>query len=112
MGANKGAMNGYYIKLYVAGQTRRSRQAEDELRRILSEEVPGEHRLEVIDVFERPEMAEADHILATPTVIRQLPPPVRRVIGELSDHQKVLVSLDLEPNDPPEEEESRRGKES
>ena len=100
-------MAGYHIKLYVAGKTRRSRQAEDELWRMLTEEIAGEHELEVIDVLDEPEKAEADHILATPTVIRQLPPPVRRIIGELSDHQKVLISLDLDPDGPADMEDCR-----
>ena len=97
-------MAGYHIKLYVAGNTGRSRQAESQLRETLSRHVAGEHRLEVIDVLAQPGKAEADHILATPAVVRQHPPPKRRVIGELADHEKVLIGLDLDRSNPARDE--------
>ncbi len=83
------------IKLYVAGQTPRSRAAIETLRRICEEELQGRYEMLVIDVLERPQLAEDEKILATPTVIKELPPPIRRLIGDLSDRDRVLVGLDL-----------------
>ena len=103
------AMAGYHIRLYVAGNTGRSHQAESRLRETLSRHVPGDHRLEVIDVLAQPGKAEADHILATPTVVRQHPPPKRRVIGELADHDKVLIGLGLDRSDPARDEDGSGG---
>ena len=67
------------------------------MRRICEEELKGEYELEIIDVLEQPEAAETDRILATPTLIKQLPPPLRRVIGDLSDRDKVLLGLEVRP---------------
>ena len=84
----------YLLKLYVSGQTPRAQIAIDNLKR-LCEELGGEYEMEVIDVLEHPQLAEDEKILATPTLIKQLPPPLRRVIGDLSDKEKVLVGLDV-----------------
>ena len=84
----------YLLKLYVSGQTPRAQIAIDNLKR-LCEELGGEYEMEVIDVLENPQLAEDEKILATPTLIKQLPPPLRRVIGDLSDKEKVLVGLDV-----------------
>ncbi len=89
----------YVLRLYIAGRTPTAERAIENLQQVLKEasgsggEAPYE--LEVIDILERPELAEHERILATPVVIKQLPPPVRRVIGDLSEHDKVLVGLDL-----------------
>ena len=83
------------VKLYVTGQTPRSQAAIANLRRICEDELAGRYELVVIDVLERPQLAEDEKILATPTVIKELPLPIRRVIGDLSDTEKVLVGLDL-----------------
>ncbi|MGO8899152.1 MAG: circadian clock protein KaiB, partial [Isosphaeraceae bacterium] len=88
-------MDKYVIKLYVTGQTHRSQRAIDNLRRICEEELRGQYDLVVIDVLERPQLAEDERILATPTVVKELPPPIRRIIGDLSDAERVLVGLDL-----------------
>lgn len=85
------------VKLYVTGQTPRSRAAIENLRRICDEELRGRYEMIVIDVLERPQLAEDEKILATPTVIKELPPPIRRIIGDLSDKDRVLVGLDLRP---------------
>jgi len=90
-------MDKYVIKLYVTGQTPRSQRAIDNLRRICDEELHGKYNLAVIDVLERPQLAEDEKILATPTVIKELPPPIRRIIGDLSDTERVLLGLDLHP---------------
>jgi circadian clock protein KaiB len=85
----------YFLKLFVTGQTLRSEHAIENLRRLCEEEFQNEYELIVIDVLQRPQLAEDDKILATPTVIKELPPPIRRIIGALSDKEKVLLGLDL-----------------
>ncbi|MBX6312408.1 MAG: circadian clock protein KaiB [Isosphaeraceae bacterium] len=87
----------YLIKLYVTGQTPRSLRAIATLRRICEEELAGRYDLVVIDVLERPQLAEDEKILATPTVVKELPLPIRRIIGDLSDSERVLLGLDLGP---------------
>jgi circadian clock protein KaiB len=87
----------YRLKLYVTDHTLRSRQALIQLRKLCDEQFPGEYELEVIDVIERPDEAAAQRILATPTVIRELPHPMRRIIGDLADMDKVLGGLALLP---------------
>lgn len=85
----------FLLKLYVTGRTSRSETAIRNLRRICEEELSGEYDLQVIDVLERPQLAEDERILATPTLIKELPTPIRRVIGDLSETDKVLLGLDL-----------------
>jgi circadian clock protein KaiB len=85
----------YIIKLYVTGRTPRSVQAIANLSRICDEELSGRYELVVIDVLERPQLAEDEKIHATPTVVKELPVPIRRIIGDLSDRDRVLVGLDL-----------------
>jgi circadian clock protein KaiB len=91
-------MNKFLLKLYITGQTPRSERAITNLRRICDEELGGRYEIVIIDVLERPHLAESDKILATPTLIKMLPPPLRRIIGDLSDTDKVLLGLDLAPN--------------
>src|SRR5262249_13333466 len=81
----------YLLKLYVTGQTPRSLSAIANLRRICEEELHGSYEMVVIDVLERPQLAEDEKILATPTVVKELPTPIRRIIGDLSDSEKVLL---------------------
>jgi circadian clock protein KaiB len=85
----------YVLKLYVTGQTHRAELAIANLRRICEEDLRGRYELEIIDVLAHPEAAEDERILATPTLIKQLPPPLRRVIGDLSDREKVLLGLEV-----------------
>ena len=85
------------MKLYVAGNTPRAQLAISNLKRICEEELLGAYELQIIDVLENPQLAEDDRILATPTLIKRLPPPLRRVIGDLSDKQKVLLGLEVHP---------------
>ena len=91
-------MDGFVLKLYVTGQTPRSQRAVANLRRLCDERLPGQCLVSVVDVLEQPEAAEADRVLATPTLVRVSPPPVRRVIGDLTDIDKVVASLDLHPS--------------
>ena len=85
----------YVLKLYVAGNTPNSVRALKTLKNILEEEFKGVYALKVIDVLKNPQLAEEDKILATPTLAKILPPPVRKIIGDLSDREKVLIGLDL-----------------
>jgi circadian clock protein KaiB len=85
----------YILKLYVAGNTPNSVQALRTLKNILEEEFKGVYALKVIDVLKNPQLAEEDNILATPTLSKVLPLPVRKIIGDLSDRERVLVGLDL-----------------
>jgi circadian clock protein KaiB len=92
-GAPAGAK--HVLKLYVTGSTLRSTRAIDNLRRVLDSELPDKYDLEVVDVYEHPEAAAEHQILAAPTLIVLEPQPVRRIIGDLSDTERVLRSLDL-----------------
>ena len=85
----------YILKLYVAGNTPNSMLALKTLRNILETEFLGVYALKVIDVLKNPQLAEEDKILATTTLAKILPPPVRRIIGDLSDRERVLIGLDL-----------------
>lgn len=87
------------IKLYVTGRTPQAEAAIRNLKNICDEELQSQYQLEVIDVLERPQLAEDERILATPTLIKELPPPMRRIIGDLSDRERVLLGLDILPND-------------
>ena len=88
-------MSKYLLKLYVTGKTSRSERAIANLKEICKENLSREYEIVVIDVLESPKLAEEDKILATPTLIKNLPPPMRRIIGDLSDTKKVLLGLDL-----------------
>jgi circadian clock protein KaiB len=85
----------YVLKLYVAGNTANSVRALKTLKNILETEFQGIYALKVIDVLKNPQLAEEDKILATPTLSKILPPPVRKIIGDLSDRERVLIGLDL-----------------
>ncbi len=85
----------YVLKLYIAGNTANSIRALRILRNILEQEFQGVYALKVIDVLKNPHLAEEDKILATPTLSKILPPPVLKIIGDLSDREKVLIGLDL-----------------
>ncbi|MBF0180840.1 MAG: circadian clock protein KaiB [Magnetococcales bacterium] len=87
----------FLLKLYITGHTPRSERAIKNLRRICEEDLGGRYEMRVIDILEQPQLAEDEKILATPTLIKVLPPPLRRIIGDLSDSEKVLLGLDLLP---------------
>jgi len=87
----------YILRLYVAGQTRKSLAAFANLKKICEEHLAGRYKIEVIDLRENPQLAKGDQILAIPTLVRQLPPPLKKIIGDLSNTEKVLVGLDLLP---------------
>jgi len=87
----------WVLKLYVAGQTPKSLTAFANLKKICEEYLPEHYIIEVIDLLEKPELAEGDQIIAIPTLIKNLPDPVRKIIGDLSNTEKVLVGLDIVP---------------
>jgi circadian clock protein KaiB len=90
----------YLLTLYVTGTSPRTKIAIENLDRICKQELDGRYELEIVDVLEHPQRAEDEKILATPTLIKQLPPPLRRVIGDLSDKDKVLLGLEVRPATP------------
>jgi circadian clock protein KaiB len=85
----------YNLRLYVAGKTPKSVAALSNLQKICEEHLAGRYRIEVVDLLENPQLAAGDQILAVPTLVRRLPPPLKRIIGNLSDSERVLVGLDL-----------------
>ena len=88
-------MRKYQLKLYITGKTARSEEAVSNLKNLCKSKFNDEYELLIIDVLDSPDLAEQDHVLATPTLIKILPLPVRRIIGDLSDTQKVLLGLDI-----------------
>ena len=89
--------DGYNLRLYVAGQTPKSIAAIANLKKICETHLPGRYEIEVIDLIKDPALARRHQIVAIPTLIRQLPEPLKRIIGDLSNVEKVLVGLDIQP---------------
>ena len=98
-GRNASRTNGsfYDLRLYIAGQTARSVAALANLQLICDEHLEGRYRIKVIDLLERPQLGRGDQILALPTLVRKLPEPIRKLVGDLSDTESALVGLDLRP---------------
>jgi circadian clock protein KaiB len=89
----------YELRLYVAGQTSRSLAAIANLRNMCEQNLKGKYRIEVIDLMVTPQLAKGDQIVAVPTLVRKLPQPIKKIIGDLSNEEKVLVGLDIKPRD-------------
>ena len=89
----------WQLRLYVAGQTPKSLAAFSNLKRLCESHLHGRYSIEVIDLVEQPQLSKGDQILAIPTLVRKLPQPVRKIIGDLSNTNRVLVGLDLRPAD-------------
>src|ERR1700760_4380098 len=85
------------LKLYVAGKTAKSVTALNNLKKYCEEHLKGQYQIEVIDLLVQPQLAEGDQIFAIPTLVRKVPEPIRKIIGDLSDEEKVLVGLDIRP---------------
>ena len=85
----------YVLRLYVTGMTARSRRAMENVRKICEAHLQGRYELEIIDIYQQPTLAKGDQILAAPTLIKRLPLPLRRIIGDLSSTDRVLLGLDL-----------------
>src|SRR5262245_18010864 len=88
---------GLDLRLYVAGQTPKSVAAIANLQRLCEEHLAGQYRIEVVDLVSNPQLARSDQILAIPTLVRRLPVPIRKIIGDLSNSERVLVGLELRP---------------
>ena len=95
--ANETTPGAWRLRLYIAGQTPRSMAALANLKRIVDEHLDGRYEVEVIDLLENPQLAKGDQIIAVPTLVKDLPLPVRKIIGDLSNTERVLVGLDLRP---------------
>ena len=90
--------NVWELRLYVAGKTARSVAALENLTRLCEEHLSGKYRIEVVDLLVHPKLARGDQIVAIPTLVRKLPPPIRKVIGDLSNAERTLVGLQLRPS--------------
>ena len=97
-GARMTPDRGYNLRLYVAGQTPKSIAAIANLKRICEQHLTGKYKIEIVDLMANPALAQRHQIVAIPTLIRQLPEPLKRIIGDLSNVEKVLVGLDIRPN--------------
>jgi circadian clock protein KaiB len=87
----------YELRLYIAGKTAKSQTAFDNLHKYCEEYLEGEYKIEVIDLLVKPQLAEGDQIFAVPTLVRKVPEPIRKIIGDLSNEEKVLVGLNIRP---------------
>ena len=85
------------LRIYVAGETPKSKAAIENLRKVCEEHLKGRYHIEVVDLMKNPQLAAEEQIFAVPTVVRQLPPPLKKLIGDLSAKEKVLVGLDIKP---------------
>jgi circadian clock protein KaiB len=97
--ATRAIKDTYILRLYVAGQTPKSLMAFANLKTICEEHLAGRYKIEVVDLLENPKLANGDQILAIPTLVRKLPEPVRKIIGDLSNTERVLIGLDLLPRE-------------
>ena len=89
----------YVLRLYVAGATPKSTQSIMNIKKICEEHLKGRYELEVIDIYQQPVLAKGEQIIATPTLVKKLPLPLRRFIGNMADVERILVGLDLKPRD-------------
>jgi circadian clock protein KaiB len=87
----------YMLRLYIAGHTPNSIAAIANLKNICEDKLRGKYRIEVVDLLKKPQLAKGDQIIAIPTLVRRLPPPVKKIIGNLSKTESVIVGLDLQP---------------
>ena len=95
--ARSGRGDFWRLRLYIAGQTPNSIAAIANLEKICEDKLRGKYRIEVVDLLEKPQLAKGDQIIAIPTLVRKLPPPVKKIIGNLSKSESVFVGLDLQP---------------
>jgi circadian clock protein KaiB len=107
----------YVLRLFVAGMSPKSLQAIENIKRICERYLPGRYQLEVIDVYQQPILAKDGQIVAAPTLIKELPPPLRKLVGSMSDTERVLIGMDLhigttEAIDPPPDAKLQKSKEA
>jgi circadian clock protein KaiB len=100
-GSVAAAEQAWDLRLYVTGRSPKCLRAVENLQRVCEEHLAGRYRIEVVDLLEDPRLAAEDQILAVPTVVRRLPPPIRKIVGDLSDTEKLLVGLQLQPSPRP-----------
>jgi len=100
--AARPAAGKYVLKLYITGMTPRSQVALRNLEKVCREHLSNNYELEVIDIYQQPNLAKGDQIIAVPTLIKQLPAPLRRLIGDLSQEDRIILGLDLRPRSSPE----------
>ncbi|MGA9140848.1 MAG: circadian clock KaiB family protein [Methanocella sp.] len=93
------AEKAWQLKIYVAGETEKSRKAIENLRKVCEEHLKGQYEIEVVDLVKNPQLASKEQIFAVPTVVRKLPEPLKKLIGDLSVSEKVLVGLDIKPKE-------------
>lgn len=96
--AGKKAITRYALRLYITGQTPRSRQSVENLRALCDKYIPGQFDLEVVDIYQQPAMAAAGQVIAAPTLIKSMPLPLRRLVGDFSDQNRVILGLDIQLN--------------
>jgi circadian clock protein KaiB len=96
-GAARDGSGFWNLRLYVAGQTPKSQQAFRNLQTLCEEHLPGRYTIEVVDLIKNPQLAEGDQIVAIPTLVRKLPEPIRKIVGDLSNTERALVGLDIRP---------------
>lgn len=97
--SRKSAGSRYILRLYVTGQTPRSLQSVENLRALCDKYLPGQFDLEIIDIYQQPAMAKEGQIIAAPTLIKSMPLPLRRLVGDFSDKERVILALDLRPEE-------------
>lgn len=97
------------LRLYVAGQTAKSLAAFANLKKICEEHLAGRYRIEIVDLVKHPQLAKGDQIFAIPTLVRKLPPPLKKIIGDLSNTERVIVGLNVRPQQMKDKEESHAG---
>jgi circadian clock protein KaiB len=95
----------YVLRLFITGMTPRSRTAIKNVQSLMEEYLPGQYELEIIDIYQQPELAKKEQLIAAPTLIKNLPLPLRRLIGDMSQPDRILAALAIKPS--PEEEETR-----
>ncbi len=93
----KNAKAEWQLRLYIAGQTQKSIKALDNIKKYAEEHLKGKYSIEIVDLLTNPQLAEGDQILAVPTLVRKFPEPMRKIIGDLSNEEKVLVGLNIKP---------------
>ena len=94
---SKASSEKWELRLYVAGKTAKSVAAFENLQRICEEFLPGQYKIEVIDLLKQPQLAQGDQIVAIPTLVRKMPSPIRKIIGDLSNQERTLVGLQVRP---------------
>ncbi len=98
----------WLLRLYIAGQSPKSMLAMVNLKRLCAERLAGDYHIEVVDLLEHPHLAERDQVLAIPTLVRTHPPPLRKLVGDLSETERVVATLELPSDDPEAEREHQR----